>query len=267
MAWPHDKTSTTPERRKHGSPINAQPIAMSTIFLIRHGQASFGTDDYDRLSVTGHKQSRVAGEYLQGIAKTVDTIYAGSLRRHVETADGIAQSVKTQEGNRPEIRIDARLNEVDAESQFKHLVPLLKAADAEIAQLAEEARQSSRSYQKVLARVFAHWQDLPADYPHLESWPTFARRVCGAITDIAQAAGSGANTVVVSSGGSIAAITQHVIGLPKTGAYPLFEALLNCSITRFLHTGTRISLATFNDYSYLHALGKMRDGENLVTFR
>lgn len=149
--------------------------------------------------------------------------------------------MKTQEGNRPEIRIDARLNEVDAESQFKHLVPLLKAADAEIAQLAEEARQSSRSYQKVLARVFAHWQDLPADYPHLESWPTFARRVCGAITDIAQAAGSGANTVVVSSGGSIAAITQHVIGLPKTGAYPLFEALLNCSITRFLHTGTRIA--------------------------
>ncbi len=156
---------------------------------------------------------------------------------------------------------------MDAAAQFKHLVPILKTSDADIAKLAEEAKTSSRSYQKVLACVFTHWQDLPTDYPHLETWPKFSTRVYSAIKDIARDAGSGANTIVVSSGGAIATITQQVVGLPKTGAYPLFEALLNCSITRFMHTRDRISLGSFNDYSYLHSLGQMRSGENLVTFR
>lgn len=240
---------------------------MSTLFLIRHAQASFGTDDYDRLSLTGHKQAYVAGEYLHAAAATIDTILAGSARRHLETAEGIAKTVRTKSGAVPRIEIDPRLNEVDAEGQFKHLVPILAAADTEIAALAEEAKKSSRSYQKVLSRVFTHWQDLPHDYPHLESWPIFATRVHQSIMEIARNAGSGANTVVVSSGGAIATIAQQLLGLPKIGAYPLFEALLNCSITRLLHTGDRVSLVSFNDYSYLHSLGQMRNAENLVTFR
>jgi broad specificity phosphatase PhoE len=241
--------------------------AMSTLLLLRHAQASFGTDDYDRLSLTGHKQAFVAGEYVRAAVQTVDAIYSGTARRHQETAQGVAKSVRTKDDKVPEIKIDARLNEVDAEGQFKHLVPILQKTDEEIAMLAEEAKISSRSYQKVLARVFTHWQELPVDYAHLETWPHFAQRVHSCIRDIARAAGSGANTVVVSSGGVIATVTQHIIGLPKSGAYPLFEALLNCSLTRFLHTADRISLQSFNDYSYLHALGQMRSGENLVTFR
>ncbi|MBC7982474.1 MAG: histidine phosphatase family protein [Candidatus Obscuribacterales bacterium] len=240
---------------------------MAIIFLTRHAQASFGTDDYDRLSPLGHKQAEIAGEYFHANAGVIDVIYSGTARRHLETAQGIAKTVRTSSGGVPEIRIDPRLNEVDAEAQFIHLVPVLKERDAEIARLAEEAKQSSRSYQKVLSRVFTHWQDLPANYAHLESWPHFAERVYSAIKDIARNAGNGANTVVVSSGGSIATITQHVLGLPKTSAYPLFEALINCSVTRLLHTRERISLSSFNDHSYLHSLGKMRGGENMVTFR
>jgi broad specificity phosphatase PhoE len=240
---------------------------MSTLFLVRHAQASFGTEDYDRLSLTGHKQAYVAGEYLNASTGAIDAIYCGTMRRHRETADGIAKTVRTKNGQIPEIRIDERLNEVDAEGQFKHLVPILSAADAALAALAQEAKTISRSYQKVLARVFTHWQDLPADYGHLESWPTFSTRVYSAVKEIARVAGSGSNTVVVSSGGSIATITQHVIGLPKSGAYPLFEALINCSITRILHSGERMSLSSFNDHSYLHSLGQMRNGEQLVTFR
>ncbi len=239
---------------------------MATLFLIRHGQASFGTDDYDRLSLLGHKQAYIAGEYLRSAATTVDAIYSGALLRQLETAEGIAKTVRTKDGKVPKISVDARLNEVDADGQFQHLVPLLKDADAEIVQLAEEAKHSSRSYQKVLRRVFTHWQELPTEHAHLESWSAFADRVHSVIKDIASSAESGANTVVVSSGGVIATITQHVLGLPKSGAYPLFEALVNASITRLLHTRDRISLSSFNDHSYLHSLGRGR-GENLVTFR
>ena len=37
---------------------------MAELYLVRHAQASFGTDDYDRLSQLGHRQSRWLGEYL-----------------------------------------------------------------------------------------------------------------------------------------------------------------------------------------------------------
>ena len=37
---------------------------MGTLYLVRHGQASFGADDYDQLSELGHKQSVRLGEYF-----------------------------------------------------------------------------------------------------------------------------------------------------------------------------------------------------------
>ena len=37
---------------------------MSAIHLVRHGQASFGADDYDLLSALGERQSRVLGQAL-----------------------------------------------------------------------------------------------------------------------------------------------------------------------------------------------------------
>ncbi|MCO8647501.1 histidine phosphatase family protein, partial [Burkholderia multivorans] len=37
---------------------------MAELFLVRHGQASFGTDDYDRLSDVGVQQGVWLGEYL-----------------------------------------------------------------------------------------------------------------------------------------------------------------------------------------------------------
>ncbi|EPM78754.1 hypothetical protein A249_34210, partial [Pseudomonas syringae pv. actinidiae ICMP 18804] len=40
---------------------------MGSIYLIRHGQASFGADDYDVLSPVGIRQSRVLGAHLAGL--------------------------------------------------------------------------------------------------------------------------------------------------------------------------------------------------------
>lgn len=73
--------------------------------------------------------------------------------------------------------------------------------------------------------------------------------------------------MAVSSGALIAAITQHVLGLPDASAYGLFEAMKNCSITHLLHSGERISLSSFNDTTYLAALGVSRGGASLITYR
>ncbi|NDB25614.1 MAG: histidine phosphatase family protein, partial [Gammaproteobacteria bacterium] len=47
---------------------------MSTIHLIRHGQASFGAADYDRLSSLGEQQVEHLRDHYARIRQPVDAI-------------------------------------------------------------------------------------------------------------------------------------------------------------------------------------------------
>src|SRR5260370_25871932 len=62
---------------------------MGAIYLVRHGQAAFGTDDYDRLTPMGFMQARLLGAYFGLRQVRFDAVYTGTLRRHAETAHGI----------------------------------------------------------------------------------------------------------------------------------------------------------------------------------
>ncbi len=57
------------------------------LLLIRHGQASFGADDYDKLSPVGEAQSRVLGAWLAAANAPPDLIAIGPRRRHRRTAE------------------------------------------------------------------------------------------------------------------------------------------------------------------------------------
>lgn len=50
---------------------------MSQILLVRHGQASWGSADYDVLSPLGEKQSAVLGEALAARGITPDLLVRG----------------------------------------------------------------------------------------------------------------------------------------------------------------------------------------------
>mgnify|MGYP003610115975 FL=1 len=60
---------------------------MTTIYLVRHGQASFGAESYDKLSTTGEQQATVLGQYFQKILKEQPYVVAGGMQRHRQTAD------------------------------------------------------------------------------------------------------------------------------------------------------------------------------------
>ena len=47
---------------------------MPALYLIRHGQASFGAEDYDQLSDLGMRQSQHVGEYFSAQGIQPDTI-------------------------------------------------------------------------------------------------------------------------------------------------------------------------------------------------
>ena len=66
---------------------------MAQFYLVRHGQASFGTDNYDRLSELGHQQARWLGEYFAERDMGFDALVSGDLVRHRETGAGICEGL------------------------------------------------------------------------------------------------------------------------------------------------------------------------------
>src|SRR4051812_44051919 len=59
---------------------------MSMLSLVRHGQASFFSDNYDQLSPLGEQQARLLGEYWVRRGVRFDEIYTGPRVRQIETA-------------------------------------------------------------------------------------------------------------------------------------------------------------------------------------
>ena len=62
---------------------------MGNIYLVRHGQAAFGTEHYDRLTDLGVAQARLLGAYFARRQIRFDAVFTGTLRRQAETAQGI----------------------------------------------------------------------------------------------------------------------------------------------------------------------------------
>ena len=87
---------------------------MALVFLVRHGQASFGSADYDRLSDRGRQQSRWLGEYFHARGIRFCRVVTGSLKRQRDTAREILASMEAG----PEIVEHAGLNEYHGEALY-----------------------------------------------------------------------------------------------------------------------------------------------------
>jgi len=59
---------------------------MSKLILMRHGQASFGSDRYDCLSELGCVQARATGRWMRGSAIQPSLLVHGPRQRQFETA-------------------------------------------------------------------------------------------------------------------------------------------------------------------------------------
>ena len=235
---------------------------MATIYLIRHGQASFGAEDYDKLSALGMRQAQVAGEYLRDHGIILDAAYSGELLRQRETAQ---LAIASQPSEVPH-HIDSRFNEIRNEEHLEYLLPVLVKTRPSLKQLVDRGLSSSKDYQKVIDAVFNHWVSADCDEPRIQSWSDYSSGVREALKDVMVSQGSGKTLGIFTSGGTIATIVAHVLGLPGEQTYQFYEPVFNCSITQIFYNGDRTSLSYFNDRSYLQVLGT-KNGENLVTYR
>ncbi|MFK7831242.1 MAG: histidine phosphatase family protein [Congregibacter sp.] len=235
---------------------------MASIYLIRHGQASFGAENYDELSPLGRTQAQLTGEFLAQAGIHFDAAYSGTLERQKDTA---SLALASQPGEVPLVT-DARLDEVRNEEHLEYLLPKLVLQRPDLKAIVDQGLGSSKRFQKVIEAVFNHWVSPECDEPAIQSWADYSGGVHSMLRHIIDEQGSGKTTAVFTSGGTIATFMAAVLQLPGSAAYQFYEPVFNCSLTQIFYSADKVSLSYFNDCSFLRHLSAERK-EKLVTYR
>ena len=235
---------------------------MADLLIIRHGQASFGADNYDQLSTLGQRQADLTGEFLSQSGVHFSAAFSGDLSRQRETGERILAQLE----DAPSLVIDPRLNEVQTDEQIAVMTPLLCEQDPRFATLLADMNKDSKSFQKIIETVFNYWVSPNCQVAGIQSWQDYSAGVVSAFEAARASAESGSTSAIFTSGGTIATLVGHVLGLSADRVYEFYEPVFNCSITRLIFNSRKCSLSTFNDVSHLQLMGAQR-GERLVTYR
>jgi broad specificity phosphatase PhoE len=219
---------------------------MSVVLLVRHGQASFGAEDYDRLSPLGEEQSRLLGSSLAARGVHPEVVLRGSMKRHRQTAAAAVACAGW----------DVDVAEHADWDEFDHLTTLTGVAPFE--------EIAGAPYDEQVRRVEAgidRWASGRHDDEYRESFPAFQARVSQSMSRLLAGLGPKETAVVFTSGGPVSWAAASLVdgGVPAWAR--LSRVVVNSSVTKVV-TGRRgTSLVSFNDHSHLEP------GPDLITYR
>jgi broad specificity phosphatase PhoE len=230
-----------------------------TILLIRHGQASYGADDYDRLSEVGHAQAAAVAAELRRRGPRIERIVHGSLARQRDTAAPTITALSL-----PAI-VDPRLDEYDIDEIVS------RHTDSAVRTNAAPGGEpvSSREFQRILELGMNAWIDAGDDGDgdgdgsgSAETWPAFEARCRAGLSAVATGLTSGSTAVAFTSGGVIAAMCCSLLGLGPKTVIALNRVAVNGGLTKVASGRSGLSLVSFNEHGYLEGAGG-----GLVTLR
>jgi broad specificity phosphatase PhoE len=208
---------------------------MPVVLLVRHGQASFGTGDYDRLSDLGRRQAEDTGRALRERGLRRPVAVHGSLRRQRDTAALALASA----GLDVQPQADPRWNEYD------HLDLVRRYA----AEHEAPAPRTSREFQLLLDAALARW----VEHGDVGGWTAFADGVAGALRELVGGLESGRDAVVFTSAGVIAAVCADLLGAGAPAVVAFNRVAVNGAVTKLAVGGSGVSLLTFNEHGHLDA--------------
>lgn len=210
---------------------------MGTLYLVRHGQASFGAENYDQLSPLGHRQSVRLGEYFAAKGLAFDAVITGSLQRQAQTYQAICEGAGL---TLPPLVRDG-LNEYNSEAVIAAVYPhKLEKPDTP---------EMYRHHFRLLRDGLAQWMDgvvTPKGMPDYADWQ---QGIVDVLDHVRQ--NLDGNVLLVSSGGPIATAVGHVLGTAPETTIELNMRIRNSSITEFAFTPKRHMLVTYNTLPHL----------------
>lgn len=250
---------------------------MTTLLFARHGQASFGHQNYDQLSDLGIKQAQLLGSYYATAGRKIEGLMTGTLSRQRDSAKHFLQSYHSL---LPDTQIGSAPFVIEGLNEFNHEDVFIKSNPKFATQAGILTEIASAPVPKVrLAELFyeamQRWHSGDYDDEYEESWSQFNQRVQQALKQvIAQAQAQSQlrseeqvakdhhpTYLVFTSGGVIAAITAHLLGQGSHTANQLTRTLVNTGVTTILLKDQQPKLLSLNEYSHLY-----QGGENYITW-
>jgi broad specificity phosphatase PhoE len=221
-------------------------IDVGTIYLVRHAQAAFGTEHYDRLTEIGFSQARLLGDYFGRRNIRFDAVFTGTLRRQTETAQGIFEGHSQLAA--PQLQESfPGLDEYKPEAVMMALTgsfpaPALAAARRDPVVVREHFR--------LLREGLLAWAEDRTAPEGMPAWREFQDSAVASLVEARQRFPDG-NVLIVSSGGPIAAVVAAALNAPPAAAVELNLRIRNSSVTEFAATPRRHNLISFNGLPHL----------------
>jgi broad specificity phosphatase PhoE len=239
---------------------------MGRLFLVRHAQASFLSQNYDQLSGLGETQSRLLGEYWVRHQVVFDRVCTGPAIRHQKTAQIVGEAYRRSGLKFPEPVILEEFDEFPGEAVLSQSLPQLLAHNARIREL-NDAIQNSASetekranFQRLFEAVISMWAQGEIAPQNVETWQEFCVRVNRGLTSFLADGRKGEVVAIFTSGGPLSVVVQRALHLSAQDTLRIAWMARNSSFTEFLFSGDRFTLSSFNSFPHL-------DDDSLLTYR
>ena len=210
---------------------------MLTIDLVRHGQASFGAENYDQLSELGARQCRWLGQHYRQLGKDFDRVMIGTLARHKQSLDAFEEGFGQ--------RFDSVMTEeAFDEYDFHALVLAMEVKRGNVDVKGDDPR---KIFFRTLGVALLDWMSGELDeflQPGEETWSEFEQRLGRAQNHLAQC--DGERLLVISSGGLISSLLGHAMECPTPQWFQLNLQMANSAVSRMIKTRSAMRVTGFN---------------------
>jgi broad specificity phosphatase PhoE len=222
---------------------------MSTLLLIRHGQATYFGEEADQLTKLGREQSRLLGEHWARRGLRLDRVLVGPCVLHRQTLEEVAAGLALPE---PEL--------VDALDEYPALEIFKRAMGEGTVAGPKSGSEGSFDFEQTFVGLMRRYAAGEIAYEDVESFSRFRERVARLLEQVTVQADRGHTIAAFTSGGPVAAALGHVLDLTDERVLELSWTPRNTSITELVFRPGRLSLSAFNRHPHL-------DEQRLVTVR
>lgn len=223
---------------------------MAQLILVRHAQASFGSEHYDQLSPLGRQQATWLGEYFSARGLRFHRVVAGSLQRQQETAQLMLSAMGQTQAP---VQTLVGLNEYPADALYTSYT---RGRDA----LAHQ-RADARDYWRTFRQAMLAWAGDALDAVP-ERWNDFGQRVRQAVDLACGDVGRDDVVLVVSSGGAIGRLIADTVGAPAATAIEFNLQFRNTGLCELISASAGLRLISYNAIPHL----ERSDRRHAITF-
>jgi broad specificity phosphatase PhoE len=233
---------------------------MIEIYLIRHGQASFGQPAYDCLSPVGERQAELLGRHFANNGVRFDCVYSGALKRHLQTAAIALGQMNGHEAKN--ITIDDGFNEFGDSDKLMNRLTTMIEADPHLSEQLAQIHTSHGAIRRIFD-VAAKLDAIPRDEEaQLQRVKAFRARIGRAIDNLVQQVGENKKVAVFTSGGPTAVALRKTLDTSREQTLRLGWEVRNTAVTVLRHDQEQLGLVLFNCVAHLES----QNDPSLITY-